>query len=101
MLYVKDIIVVMGQAAYDKAVEIIWKHVDQYGNIIFRLCTFNTICNVMSILGTRFQDAGLQDLCIEVGIIAGGSVNRVMGGTIYKRAVRVHNSIYNALMRLA
>jgi hypothetical protein len=80
MLYLQDIVVVIDQALYAKATEIIWKHADQYANIIFRL---GTICNVMSILGARFQDAGLRDLRIEAGIIAEGSVNRVMDGKMY------------------
>ena len=55
----------------------------------------------MSILGARFQDGGLRDLCIEAGIIEVGSVNRVMDGKMYNRAVRMHKSIYKAFMRLA
>ena len=80
MLYLKDIIVVMNQVLYAKGAEIIWKHADQYANIILRLGTFHTICNVMSILRTRFQDADLRDFCIEAGVIAEDSVNLVMDG---------------------
>ena len=69
---------VMDQALYVKAAEIIWKHSDKYDNIILRLGRFHTICNMMSILGTRFQAVGIRDLCIEAGIIAKDSVNRVM-----------------------
>ena len=88
------IIVIMDQALYAKAAEIIWKHADQYANIILRLGISQTICNVTSNLSTRFQDAGLRDLYIEASIIAEGSINRVMDGNMYNRAVRVHKSIY-------
>lgn len=101
MLHLPDIVVVMDQALYAKAAEIVWKHSEQYSHIILRLGAFHTICNVMSILGCRFQDAGLRDLCIESGLIAEGSINRVMDGKMYNRAIRVHKSIYEALMRLA
>ena len=63
--------------------------------------TFHTICNVLSILGKRFWDAGLKDICIEAGIVAEGSINGVLDGKHYNRAARVHKYIYEALMTLA
>ena len=63
--------------------------------------TFHTICNALSILGKQFQDAGLNDICIEAGIVAEGSVSGVLNGKHYNRAVRTHKYIYEALMRLA
>ena len=62
---------------------------------------FHTLCNALSILGKRFRDAGLKDICVEAGIVAEGSVNGVLVGKHYNRAVRVHKYIYEALMRLA
>lgn len=100
-LKLNSIVVVMDQALYAKAAEIAWKHTDKYKHIILRLGTFHTICNAMSILGARFQDAGLRDLCIEGGLIAEGSVTRVLEGKMYNRAVRIHKLVYEALMRLA
>ena len=58
------------------------------------------ICNFLGILGKRFQDAGLRDLCIEAGIVAEGSVTRVLKGRHYNRAVRTHKCMYEALYRL-
>ena len=72
-----------------------------YQGIVMRLGTFHTICNVLSILGKRFQDAGLRDLCLESGIIAEGSVSAVMDGRHYNRAVRIHKYVYEAFLRLA
>ena len=60
----------------------------------------HTICNLLSIIGKRYQDAGLRDLCIESGIIAEGSVSGVLEGKMYNRAVRIHKCVYEALMRL-
>ena len=48
-----------------------------------------------------FWDAGLKDICIEAGIVAEGSINGVLDGKHYSRAVRVHRCIYEALLRLA
>ena len=63
--------------------------------------TFHTICNALSILGKRFGEGGLKDICIEAELVAEGSINGVLDGKHYNRAVRVHKYIYEALMRLA
>ena len=42
-----------------------------------------------------FRDAGLNDICIEAGIVAEVSIKH------YNRAVSVHRCIYEALLRLA
>ena len=58
---------------------------------------FHTICTLLSILGKRFQDAGLSDICIEAGVIAEGSASGVLDGRRYNRAVRFHKLMYEAL----
>ena len=55
----------------------------------------------MTIIGKRFEDAVLKDLCIGSGVIAEGSIQNVFTGKMYNRGVRVHKCIYEALMRLA
>ena len=67
---------------------------------MIRLGTFHTICNLLSIIGKRFQDAGLRDLCVEAGIMAEGSVSSALEGKRYNRAVRVHKCVYETLNRL-
>ena len=62
---------------------------------------FHTICTLLSILGKRFQGAGLRDICIEPGVVAEGSVSGVLDGRRYNRAVRFHKLMYEALQRLA
>ena len=62
---------------------------------------FHTICNLLSILGKRFQDAGLKDLCVQSGVIVKGSVTGVMEGRKYNRAVRLYKLVYEAMMRFA
>ena len=77
-----------------------------YGSMIssryhHQIGLFDTICNLLSIIGKRFQDAGLRDLCVESGVIAEGSVTGVMDGRKYNHAIRLHKLVYEALMRLA
>ena len=83
ILYLRYIVMVMDLDLYAKPSKITWKVADHYANIILHLGTFHTIYNVMSILGIRFQEAGLRYLCIAAGIIAEGTVNRVIDGEMY------------------
>ena len=99
-LSLQTMVVVMDQALYAKAVEITWKHKQNFSNILLRMGTFHTICNALSILGKRFGDAGLKDICLEAGLVAEGSIKGVIEGKHYNRAVRVHKYIYEALIRL-
>ena len=55
----------------------------------------------LAVLGKRFQDAGLRDLCIELGLIVQGSVSSVLDGKMYNGAMRVHKTIYERLLRTA
>ena len=60
---------------------------------------FHTICNFLSTITKRLQDA--PDLCVESGVIAEGSITSVMEGRKYNRAVRLHKIVYEAIMKLA
>ena len=100
-LHLETIVVVMDQALYAKATEITWKHRELFSNILLRMGTFYTICNALAIIGKRFRDAGLKDICEEAGVVAEGSINGVLDGKHYNRAVRVQKYISEALMRLA
>ena len=100
-LQLKSIVVVLDQALYVKATEIVWKYPDIFKGIVLRMGEFHTICTLLSILGKRFQDAGLKDICIESGVIAEGSVSGILDGRRYNRSVRFHKLMYDALQRLA
>lgn len=75
-LLLETIVVVMDQALFAKATEIAWKHKERFSNILLRMGTFHTICNALAILGKRFRDAGLKDICVEAEIVAQGSINQ-------------------------
>ena len=94
------IAIVMEQALYAKAAEIVWKQKGVFSKVVLRMGAFHTICNALLILGKRFRDTGLKNICIEAGLAAEGSINGVLDGKHYNHAVRVHKCIYEALMRL-
>lgn len=91
---------VFDQALFAKVSEIVWQH-DKFKNIIIRMIVFHTIWNLLTIMGKRFQDAGLRDLCVESWVITERSVTGLMEGRKYNRAVRVHKLLDEALMWLA
>ena len=62
---------------------------------------FHTICTLLRIIGKRFQDAGLRELCIESQVTAEGLLTGVLEGRIYNHAMRLHKLVYEALMRKA
>jgi len=82
ILNLPKIVVVLDQALYAKACEVPWKHKDLYAEVRLRLGTFHTIFNLLSIIGKRFQDAGLRDTGTESGIMAEGSVSGVLEGDV-------------------
>jgi len=100
-LQLDNIAVVFDQALYAKATEIAWKHPEQYGALKLMMGNFHSICNLMSTIGKIFGDAGLRDLAVESGVIAEGSINKVLEGKQYNRAVRLHKLTYETLMRSA
>ena len=99
-LKLKSIVLVFDQALYAKATEVQWKQIERFKDIVLRMGVFHTTCTLLSIIGKRFQDAGLRDLCVESGVIAEGSVAGVLDGRRYNRGVRLHKIMYEALMRL-
>lgn len=55
----------------------------------------------MSIIGKVFGDAGLRDIAVESGVIAEGSIMKLMQGRHYNRSVRFHKIMYEPLMKIA
>ena len=99
-LELSGIVLVCDQAIYAKAVEIAWKHCDEFKPIVLRLGAFHTACTFMAAIGKRFKDAGFRDITIESSIVAEGSLNKVIEGKQYNRCIRTHKLLYEAFMRL-
>jgi hypothetical protein len=100
-LSLQEITCVFDQALYAKAAEVVWREKIKFQSVVIRMVFFHTICNMMSIIGKRFQEAGRRDLAVECEIIAEGSITAVLEGRRYNRAVRLHKLVYEALLRVA
>ncbi|KAG1714540.1 hypothetical protein GQR58_001134 [Nymphon striatum] len=99
-LSLDKIAVIMDQALYAKAAEVAWKHKLRFDSLLLMMGNFHIICYMLSIIGKLFRDAGLWDLAVESGVIAEGSIDKVLDGKQYNRGVRLHKLTYEALMRL-
>jgi hypothetical protein len=100
-LHLENIAVVLDQALFAKATEIAWRYPERFGSTVLMTGNFHTICNLMSTVSKMFGEAGLRDLAVESGVIAEGSIAKVLEGKQYNRAVRLHKLTYEALMMLA
>ena len=85
-----DTVVVLDQAIYAKALEVVWKQQEEFQSVVLRMVSFHVACVLMSVIGKRFGESGLRDLLIESRIIGSGSVNGVLEGKHYNRALRTH-----------
>ena len=94
------IVIVVDQAIYCKAQTIRWQEPTFQKKIVIRLGAFHTTMTALACIGKRFQEAGLQDILIEAGVVATGSVTGVMNGHNYNRSIRCHKLMAEALHRL-
>ena len=96
----KSIVVVMDQAIYAKAIEASWKHQELLQDLVLRLGTFHTTGMVLAVIGQHFGAVRLRDIVIESKVITEGSVEKILNGKNYNRAVCFHKSMLEACMRL-
>ena len=67
---------------------------------MLRMGEFHTCMSFLGMLGRRYEMSELEDVLIEVDVVAPGSINGVLGGHMYNRAVRFHKLFYEALSRM-
>lgn len=72
--------------------------VSDFSNVIVRLGGFHLLMSFMGAMGTIMAGSGLKELFCEV--FASNSVDKILSGHAYARAVRGHSLVYAALGRL-
>ena len=58
---------------------------------------FHVMGVMLAIIGKRFGDAKLCDLLVESELVAQGSVDGVISGKHFNRAMRAHKALAEAL----
>ena len=96
-LELEAIVIVMDPAIYSKAQLIRWKNAQFMKKLVICLGAFHTAMSFLGCIGKRFRDAGLQDILSELQVVATGSMNGVISGKHYNRAVRSSKLMSDAL----
>ena len=52
----------------------------------------------MSVIYKRLKESNIEDLLVEAGLIAQGSVVQVLRGSHYNRATRLYKLFYEAML---
>ena len=87
-------------AVAKKAYNIIWQNLQEFSNVVIRLGVFHFICAYMGAVEKNLRGSGFEEIILEAGICASGSIEKVMTGKHYNRALRVHKVVLEALERL-
>lgn len=61
---------------------------------------FHLLMMLLGVIGPRFGDACLRELAIQGEVVADGSIDKVLSGKQYNRAVGLHKLAYEALRLL-
>ena len=68
--------------------------------IIVKMGGFHLTCTHMGALGNMMRCSGLEEILIESGICAGGSMEKSFDWQHYDRNLRIHNIVLGPLERL-
>ena len=93
-LELEAVVCVFDQSFYAKAAEVYWKNKELFKDLLIMLGGFHLLMTLLGIIGTRFGEA------VQSEVVAEGSIDKVLTGKNYNRAVRLHKIIYEAVMRL-
>ena len=87
-------------AAARIAYDIVWDKPDIFWHVVIHMGAFHTMCSYMGALGKMMAGSGFEEILIESGVCASGSINQGMNGSHYNRAVKVHQHMVDGLERL-
>ncbi|XP_047140035.1 uncharacterized protein LOC124815407 [Hydra vulgaris] len=96
-LELAHIVLVFDEAVYSKIQLVRWKTEEYLSRIVVRLGDFHMLMSYCSGISKIYADAGMQDIFIESGFVASGSINGVLSGKHYNLSVRCHKTLYEAL----
>ncbi|KAK3735621.1 hypothetical protein QZH41_007397 [Actinostola sp. cb2023] len=93
-------VVTFDLAVAKKAYALVWQNPEIFSDVIVQMGSFHLLCSYMSALGKLMRCSGLEEVLVESGVCASGSIQQVMAGKHYNRAIRVHKIVLEALERL-
>ncbi|CAG2197605.1 unnamed protein product [Mytilus edulis] len=88
------------QQLYAIAQQIKWSRPLEFQSHIIRLGGFHTVACFIASIGKLWGDGGLSDLLVDSGVYAGCTVEQMLSGKQFNRAVRALTLTYEAMMSL-
>ena len=61
---------------------------------------FRTLMMFLGVIWTRFKDSGLRDILLQSGVLADGSAEQAMIGSMYKRSIRMCKLMHKMEMEM-
>jgi len=72
----------------------------RFSDVIINLGAFHTMCSYMGAVGKMMCGSGFEDILIESGVCASGSINQVISGKHYNRAMNCHQVMNDSPERM-
>jgi len=92
--------ITMDLAAAKIAYNIVWDDHERYSKVIMHLDAFHTTCSYLGAIGKMMSGRGFEDIVMESGLCACGSIEQVLSGKHNNRSTRVHQRMLVALEQL-
>jgi len=92
--------ITMDLAAAKIALDITWSAPDKFSHVIVQFGGFHVMCSYLRALGKMMSGSEFEDLLLEADVCAGESIDKLMAGKHYNRAMQVHQLMLDATERL-
>ena len=86
-------VVTFDLAVAKKAYSLVWQSLEEFSDEIVRMGSFHLTSAFMSALGKKMRCSGLEQVLIESGISASGSLEQILTGKHYNHALRVYKVV--------
>ena len=96
----KHTVLTVDQALYCRLMELKWSNPNFQNNLIPRLGGLHVSMNFLKAIGDHMNSSGLVEVWVESGLLGQGTVERVLAGKAYNKAMRAHKLTLQALWRL-
>ena len=83
-----------------KAYPILWKNPDTYKGHIVMIGSFHTVCAHLKMVGKKMDGSGFSEILLESGLMSSGSLQGVISGKNYSRAMFCHKAMAEGLERM-
>ena len=80
--------------------KVYWKHKTLFGGLVIMMGGFYLLMMLLGFIGSRFGEAGMRELAVQGDVVTEGSMEKVISGKHYNKAVHRLKIVYEALMRV-